>query len=441
MKKLVVVLTFLTLLPVIGCAHGGVKPATQPVKSVDPVVQAKQDFYSQYYFLITKREKVSYYKKSLGIVDKEEKIFENVRTLSDFDKFAEVFWKIRDTDPSTTENEFKELVDARIGDIKNEVLFRDLQAPGVRFDRNGGLTGDLARVYLLHGEPSYKEKLSDNRYHVELMVWYYVDQDHKHLFRFLFYDKYGSYRLFKNYSTILDFNYWIDPLSSPLRDISVDIVPTVQNLYDLWNSLLYIEDARAFVTALIEFSEYTGDIVIEGGDGKKKFGALDPPDPAALTAERYKPRILGEPGDFSGREIWFGKYRSFVPMYVRITKTLDGNPSLALIILYQNIDWEIKGGKAECKAALNINIINKGTAEAAQFSTALTIELAKAEDAKAIRSVFILVDEANGANSYGSLMKFRDFIKKLPLGSYIMDIDFFDLRTMKSAVALQEFVK
>lgn len=437
MKNLIIVAASLFLF---GCAHGGIKTAARPAQPVDPVIEAKQEFRKNYGFLITKREKVAYYQESLGMTDKEDKIFEKLKTVEDIGKFTEVFWKVRDTDPNTPKNEFKELIDSWIEDIENEVFYRNPGMAGLSFGRNGGLTGDMAHVYLLHGRPHYEEILSENRYHVELMVWYYFDQHGKPLFRFLFYNKYGSYKLFRHYVPMLDFRYLIDPLASPLREISIEIAPNAQNLYDLWMSLVYYESAEAFVAALIEFSYYS-DIMIEGGNGKDRFGALDPPEPAALTAERYKPRIFGEPEDLSNKEMLLGKYPSFIPMYIRLIKnTADGNPSLALIILYQNIDWEIKGGKAECKTVLNINIVNKKTAKSVQFSTLLTIGLVKADDAKLTRSAYILVDNADGATSYG-LMKFLDFAKKLPAGDYIIDIDFFDLRTMKSGVAIQEFTK
>src|SRR3989344_5072604 len=201
MKKPIVVFA---LLLVGGCAHSGVKPATQPVKPIDPVIQAKQDFFERYGFFITRRGTVSYYRELLGVTDKENIIFEGLRTIEEVNIFREVFWKARDTDPNTPENEFKVLIDSRIENIKKEIFARDLSTPGLRFEGNGGLSGDLARVYLLHGEPHYKEVLLQNQFHVDLLVWYYFDLDGKPLFRFLFYNKYGSYRLFKSYGVTID---------------------------------------------------------------------------------------------------------------------------------------------------------------------------------------------------------------------------------------------
>jgi len=436
MKKLIVVFA---LLLVGGCAHSGVKLATQPVKPIDPVIQAKQDFFERYHFFITRIGTVSYYQESLGVTDKENKIFEGLKTIEEVNKFTEVFWKARDTDPNTPENEFKMLIDSRIENIKKEIFARDLSTPGLRFEGNGGLSSDLARVYLLHGEPHYKEVLLQNQFHVDLMVWYYFDLDGKPLFRFLFYNKYGLYRLFKDYGVTIDIDYLVDPSFSPLREISINISPTAQDLYDLWESLAYREPSQAFVAALLEFSYYS-DVVIEGGDGNKRFGALDPIEPAVLTAEKYKPRILGEPEDLSGKEMLFGKYLSFIPAHFRLTKAVDGNPSLALIVLYQHLDWEIKDGKAESKLALNINVFSKETAESQQFSSILNITLANADDARAFKNVFILVDSFNGATSYG-LTKFRDFAKKLSPGDYIIDMDLLDLRTMKSGINIKEFTK
>ncbi len=429
MKKLVAIAIMMFLS---GCAaHGGLKPATRPVKPVDPVVEAKKEFRERYGFFITDKDKVSYYQEVLGITEKEKKIFEGLKTLEDIGKFKEVFWKIRDTDPNTSENEFKDMIDSRIKDIEDEIFATDLDTPGVRFVSNGGLTGDMARIYLFYGKPHYKAKMSQGIYLAELVVWYYADQDGRPLFRFLFANLYGRLTLFRNYNAMVRWDDLFDPISSPLRHISNRMISSPEDLMNVWEELIRNDIERIFLAALFEFSYYS-DINIEE--------VLQAPEPAALTAEKFKPRIIGEPGDLSGKEMLYGKYHSFIPAYIRLFKS-NGNPSLSIIILHQHLDWEIKENTAELKMILNISVINKATAESSRFSSIVTVSLADADKARAVLSVNIIVDDLTGAANGNQSVKFRDFVKALPSGDYIVDIDFFDTRTMKSGVFIKEFTK
>jgi hypothetical protein len=66
-------------------------------------------------------------------VNKDDmKEIQNCLTLQSLQDFSQKFWKIRDTNPNTPENEFKELIDERINDIKSEVFFHGAETGGIR---------------------------------------------------------------------------------------------------------------------------------------------------------------------------------------------------------------------------------------------------------------------------------------------------------------------
>lgn len=350
----VIVCSFLIL----GCAGKRVK-----IDSNDPVERYKQGFLERYGFFVTNKEIVSYYQDVLGIVGKEKEIFENLKTIGDVDKFTEVFLKVRDYDPNTPENEFKDEKDQRIQDIKNEIFSADPDIPLTRFDRNGGLKGDLAHVYLLYGTPHFKAKLSQDTYHVELMVWYYFDVQGKPIFKFLFYDNYGSVRLFKKHILGRPDDLF-DPLMSPLKEISDRFINTPEELYGVWRELELQDPERVFIGALLQFSYYS-DVIIEGGNDKR-LGALDPPRPAALTAAKFKPTISGQPDDLTGREFFNSVYHSFIPAELEITK--NNRPSFTLKAGYTAVDWEVKGDNAEFVLDLRISFQNKVTRSMKEFA-------------------------------------------------------------------------
>ena len=128
--------------------------------ALTPTVQAQKDFLENYQFLTTKSEKQELNK---------------CQTVEDVQKFTEKFWQIRDSDPNTPENECKQLIDGRINEIKNEILLRNVNTFGVSFGHNGGLNGEMARVYLLYGMPDYMLRLPSGRTYSEMMVWMYGD--------------------------------------------------------------------------------------------------------------------------------------------------------------------------------------------------------------------------------------------------------------------------
>lgn len=421
----------------------------------NPVYKPKNDFELNYGFLITPEEREKGYTvNSHPVLSEPVKPFDEIDTLSEFQRFERHFWDIRDTDPNTLENEFKIEKDRLIVDIQNEVLLNQ----GVMFKVNGGLRGDLARVYLLHGRPNCLDciqKLSGNSVYEDLMVWYYFDQFRRERYRFLFYDKYGSFRVFKNHNPMLDIrsinpNYLFDPLSSPLREISAKIVTTYQDLVEIWDKLRVDDPGGIFLTALFQFSDYS-DVVIEGGDGKKKFGALDPPEPAALTAKRFKPVILGQPDDLTGREFINSAYHSFIPAILRMGTAKDtGKYTFSFLFKNGNLDWEIKGDKeAECLLSLRVSFQNKTSKEMKEFLTGIKLALSKEylEKNKMTAKEYleknknnyfpVFLDQLSNAN-LSSPGKLADLAKELKPGTYVVNVDLRHMVTKKSAGGWRE---
>lgn len=404
-----------------GCGDNRVK--TEPD---DPVKKYKQEFLLKYGFFVMDGEVVSYYQDSLSVTGKEKDIFNNLTTIEDVDKFIEVFWKIRDYDPNTPENEFKDIIDQRIKDIDGEIFARDSDIPLTSFSRSGGLRGDLARVYLLRGAPSFKAKLQDTAYRVEIMVWYYIDVTGHDLFRFLFYDNGGTMKLLRNQWTMLQYEDWFNPLSSPLRAISKRPGPDPNDLYEVFEELLRDDTERIFLLAMQEFSYYGIDVVMEGGNPKKnKFGALDPPEPISLTAQRYKPTLLGQPGDLTEKDLINNEYSSFIPADLVITK--DDRPSFILKIGYADTDWEVKDGTAETVLDLRISFQNKKTRALREFWVSLPVQKPREEvDRKrGVVSMSIVLDDTNnfagGSNSsQGTLSQ---LISELEPGIYVVNVD------------------
>lgn len=440
MTALRVVILPLLAIFITGCFHN-VKTVPQT-----PVEISKAEFLNNYGFFITPEEK----KKGYPELENPVKPFEKIDTLEELNRFEEHFLKIRDTDPNTPENEFKELIDSRIQDIKNETFLSDPDTAGTSFERNGGLKGDMARVYLLYGMPHYKAKLAEGGTYHEMMVWYYFDSSGHTLFRFLFINKYGGFRLFKNYGAMIE-NYLFDPTLSPLKEISNRWANSPQEMFDIWDELntndVGVQDINgvrgAFVAALLQFSYYTEDVVIEGGDGHKKLGALDPPKPAAFTAKRFKSKILGQPEDLTGRDVVLSKYHSFIPLYVRVVRNSEGNPSISLNILESNLDWEIKNDKAESALLVRLNFYNKTTGMASEFLTQISINLNKEKLGDRSKSIAILLDNSSGkSGNEPSPVKFSDFAKKLSPGEYLVDIYVSNPLTKKNnAWPTQTFIK
>lgn len=431
MTKQLLVIVILVSFFVCGCAGRRINLDPGPN---DPIYQQKKEFLNRYLHYVTP-------------VEGEE--FKLLATVDSFDKFVDEFWKKRDTNPLTPENEFKELVESRIRDIENEIFASDFDIPGTRFSLNHGLRGDMARIYLFYGVPHYKEKLSEGRSHVDLIVWYYFDIQGKPLFKFLFYEKFGALNLFKSHISILSFEYLFNPVGSPLRELSTRPAPTTEDLIELWTELEFKDPQWVFRGALLEFSSYP-DVVIEGGNDKI-FGALDPPEPAALTAARFKPTILGQPEDFTGREFINSSYNSFIPSILRIGANQNtGVYASYILVKYGDLDWEIKGDKeAECILLLRMSFQHQTTREIKEFLSGIRLAPNKEQLDRNNMTAreFIEKNKDNYfAAQLGSLSntiefssgKLADLFRELKPGTYVVNIDLRHQITKKSAGGWRE---
>lgn len=424
----------------VGCAGKRVK-----VDSNDPVQKYKAGFLLKYGFFVTTKEIVSYYQDALGVVGKENEIFNNLTTIEDVDKFIEVFMKVRDPNPNTPENEFKDEKDQRIKDIENEIF-----APEMFFNAAGGLKGDLAHVYLYYGAPHQISRAQNMSRVADLMGWVYLDHNQKPLFVFLFYDKDFGYKLFKRYSGIDSPVIYMERLKEVAK-----FYPTSPDAYaEIEREIIQNDSERVFWFALIynQFSSYA-DVMIENGNNhknpkKRTFGALDPPEPAALTAERAKPVILGQPDDLTGREFLNSAYYSLIPAYLQVTK--DNRPSFTLSIRYANVDWEIKGESVEFVLDIRISFQNKETKSLQEFSARLPYQRPREEIEKKRKGI-----EVNGVLvpvtmniSLDGIQNFtrveeprttlRQLIDGLEPGTYVVNVDLRHVVTKKSAGGWRE---
>ena len=239
---------------------------------------------------------------------------------------------MRDPDITTPGNENKELVDARISEIKNEILSRDLQIPGTRFFTNGGIRGDMAHVYLLRGNPHQKAKIEGNLLS-DLMAWIYFDESQRPLYVFLFYNKGGSgFRLFRNYGAIDIGGSIIDAL----RELARGYPTSNEDFERLYRELVENDSEYIFRFAISQFSSYT-DVKLEK--------VLSPPTPDEMTAKAIQPRILGVPYMPKDMKVVMSPYFSKITGFSQLTSNSNGGYGLTLTISTAGIDWQDTGDR------------------------------------------------------------------------------------------------
>lgn len=409
----------------VGCA-GNLRVKIDPS---NPVYQPKKDFEANYNFFITPDErKVGYTVEMFPALPEPIRSFDRINTLDEFRRFEKHFWDIRDTDPNTPQNEYKELIDSRFQDIKNEIFALDSDIPGTRFGANGGLKGDLARVYLLWGAPPphYKAKLPEGRSLTALMAWYYPDYQGKHLMRFLFYETSGKLQLFKD-QFVGTFEELLNPSFSPLRKLSNrPVVSTVEEMWEIWQELEFNDPEWIFRRPMFEFSDYTH---MDKDTRWTIDKALQPPEPAALTARRFKPTILGQPTTPEGTKMFKSGYHSFMPAYIRSNVACDNPTFLMTIILNKNIDWEKTDEGYAAHFNLRISFQNKKTRRLTEFSTWLKRNLTESEFEKRDESgdllgstVVLPVNYPNFEGEKPTSVTLGDLLKQLESGDYIVNI-------------------
>ena len=354
-------------------------------------------------------------------IDKNtRKSFEKLTTDPERDDFISNFWKERDTDPNTPENEFKEEVDQRFVDIQNEVYSSDPDIAGVRFANEGGLNGDMARVYLLHGEPDLKFKRFEGHNHVDLMLWLYADESGQYpKYLFLFYRKYdvGPLQVFRNHSMYLE---WA------LAEISRFGVQGVNEIYQelQWTGG---QEGQLILFALTQFS-FDSSIHVDE--------ALDPPRPASLIAKKSKSRVVGQPDIAKELNIIYSKENSFIPANLEVitTSTLETpeNKSIgiSLGIKYGDLDWVIQGEQLKCTLELKLVVQNKQTKEVNFYSWTIDLMIPKAK----------LAEDPNFYRSI-PLDEFVAVLNKGPVGAYRINAYLKNVLTNKYNAWLEEIIK
>lgn len=418
---------FVVALAVFNC--GGAHPKSG--EALTPLARVQKDFLENYQFLVTKSDK---------------KELDRCQSVEDVQKFTENFWKIRDSDPNTPENECKELIDARIGKIKSEILLRDVNTFGVSFAHNGGLNGEMARVYLLYGMPEYKLRLPSGKTYVEMMVWLYGDENEHVLFRFLFYRKYGKFILFKNHSPFV---------GEALKEISNSNSLSPQYIQTVWGELSMNDIDGNFRAALIQFSYYSNITI---------GNALKPPDPSRTGSnQKIYDRMLKPSTDSensvppkrdgakepqtqksgqtqqTAKQILFSKFNSSIPGRFNLVAAGEHKIAFYLFLRYCDLDWEIINDSAECKLSLEIDFKNRETGETIMFVSAISVAAPKektgSEDIFIIFSNKILLAKP-GSDSQETAEEMIN--KELPDGKYAVKTFLINSITGKYAVWQEE---
>lgn len=315
--KFINFLIVLVVLVFSGCAKKTQMKYAEP----EAIKECEENFYRQFYTLFS---------------NQEEKELKNIKTTSECREFQDRFWQIRDTDPTTPQNEYKEEKEKLAGEIKNEILFSRPGTVGFLFKNNGDFNGDPGKVYMLHGMPDYTETLDHGSTYVNIMLWIYSDEENKHKYRFLFYQKNGlnNYVILHPHFDIL-YN---------LQEINKN--PSTVHPLDVYYELER-ETNRLFLYSMVYFSDYPSLSIDK---------ALRPPRPALEIAKELAPQIIGNEPE---KEIVISNsFGSFIPAEFSYKKTDEGLV-LKVVIRYEDLDWIFKNN--ELKAELFIRISATGS--------------------------------------------------------------------------------
>jgi len=119
------------------------------------------------------------------ITSKEEKAFKQLETDKQRDLFIEEFWLQRDPTPGTSRNEFKEEHYRRI-EYANKWLGRGTSKPGWKTEQG--------RIYIILGEPIYRDQFHNSQYIYPTELWFYqgsVSQGLEPFFYIVFFKRWG----------------------------------------------------------------------------------------------------------------------------------------------------------------------------------------------------------------------------------------------------------
>ena len=141
------------------------------------------------------------------ITSKEEKVFRQLETNRQRDLFIEEFWRQRDPIPGTPRNEFKEEHYRRIG-YANKWFGKGTSKPGWKTERG--------RIYIILGEPIYRDQFHNNYYIYPTELWFYqgnATQGLPPFFYIVFFKRWGSGD-FELYSPLRDGPHKLLPMTS-----------------------------------------------------------------------------------------------------------------------------------------------------------------------------------------------------------------------------------
>jgi len=342
------VFALIVMLPfVIGCASGGMK---KPKVFVDKQNNIPADIPSQF---------PDRYERFIN--GQERKEFKKLLTDEERQIFIDKFWTDRDPDPATPENEEKQRIDQRIDDIANEPFVSTPGMFGLSFQTNGGFRGDMAHVYLLHGEPDAMDTLEGSSF-VNLVLWIYGNLENGGIrYAFLFYQRgEGSFRLFSQDSYQLDHCGAINEIMLHKEFLSFgggnqacppnveDVFLEIRTASGKGGNL----DGYIFAWSLFNFSQ----------DGSASQGkALGPPKPASEISKQSNARVTGEASKLVGTAgtdyilASCDECNSFIPAELSMGErfTVSG--------LWKNFDWTVKEEYLELSLKYRIILENRNT--------------------------------------------------------------------------------
>lgn len=412
-KRLFAVALIVPLMFTAGCASAGMK---KPTVFVDQYNNIPADIPSQF---------LSRYERF--VTGKESKEFRKLLTDEERQVFIDKFWAERDTDPATPENEEKQRIDQLIDDITNERFFSGSGLGGLLFRSNGGFRGDMAHVYMLHGEPDAMDMIDGQRF-VNLMLWVYVDeQNGEILYAFLFYQRgsSGAFQLFSQDAYKLDPCGAVNQIrtfgefSGRMGECPPDTEAIFQELYTATGKA-GILDGYIFAWALFNFSQ----------DGSITQGeALQAPKPASELAKESKARVTGEAPERTGTAgtdyilASCGECNSLIPAKFSAGErfTISGP--------WKNFDWTVKGEYLELSLKYRIVLQERGE------SKPIVLE------GLAVREVNRrLLDEMPEATLIVDLLDSAQ-VAAIPAGTYRMSVYVKNPLTGKYNAWVKDFVK
>lgn len=290
------------------------------------------------------------------VTGKERKEFKKFKTDQERQEFIDKFWFERDPDPATPENEEKQRIDQLIDNIANEIF---LNTPGgvfgLSFHANGGFRGDMAHVYLLHGEPDAMDTIEGNLF-VDLMLWIYVDQQSAGvLYAFLFYQKgsIGAYSLFSQDVYKLDPCGAINEIKKGPKEFNsgvgnqgcpVDVEQIFRDIQTA-SSRGGVLDGYIFAWALFNFSQDSS--MMQGR-------ALGAPKPASEIATESKSRVTGEATGLTGIAGTDYILASCEVCNSLIPAELQLGQKITLSVRRSDIDWRVAGERAEIELKVRV---------------------------------------------------------------------------------------